>query len=259
MKAQVTEYIKDFHQKKVEVVNLSLDREKWRVANEEKVKQNWPVTDIRQLVETKAQNEIMTNSNANSYQHHSNLSRSCSVASNESFDGTNNSVSVVNGNGVGGMHGNGGGGLQGNGDQSAGESVGPALLTVEVFYVILDGLAEYCHLLTMTGAAEVVLSLVELLRVANARVAHLVLGAGAVELKICKSITVVNLVLVYRGICLLAESLSQVRECVFEKSLQSLQKSQQIVRSINKFLLMSKYKFVEKVFIGNLYFCSSSK
>lgn len=223
MKAQVTEYIKDFHQKKVEIVNLSLDREKWRVANEEKVKQNWPVTDIRQLVDIKAQNEQMTNSNANSYQHHM-LSRSCSVASNESFDGTNNSA--VNGNGV--LHG--GGGLRGSSDQSAGEGVGPALLTVEVFYVILDCLAEYCHLLTMTGAAEVVLSLVELLRVANARVAHLVLGAGAVELKICKSITVVNLVLVYRGICLLAESLSQVREGVFEKSLQSLQKSQQIVR-----------------------------
>ena len=84
--------------------------------------------------------------------------------------------------------------------------------TAEVFFVLLHVLAEYAHLVSVTGNAEIVLGAVDLLRNANARVAHLVLGAGAVELKICKSITVVNLAVVVRGLCLLANALPEVKE-----------------------------------------------
>lgn len=214
MKAQVTEYIKDFHQKKSETVNLALDREKWRLANEERVKQRWPVSDIRVLVDQKAardQEDMAPRS-----------SRSASVASNESFEVSDNSIlSEGKANGNGTIH------------NSSPDNNSGSLQTAEVFFVILDGVADYCHLLNLTGAAEVLLSLVELLRVANARIAHLVLGAGAVELKVCKSITVVNLVLVYRGISLISESILQVRD-VFERSLQST-KSHHIVSFVSHF------------------------
>lgn len=207
MKAQVTEYIKDFHQKKVEVVNIAMDREKWRLVNEERVKQHWPVTDVRILVERRKEQEESDNNPTPII-----LSRSASVASNESFEMSDNNKDNVKPNG--------------NGTSPPGPE---SVLTAEVFFVILDGFADYCHLLNLTGSPEVLLNLVELLRVANARIAHLVLGAGAVELKVCKSITVVNLVLVYRGICLLSDSILQVRD-IFEKSLQST-KSQHIVSS----------------------------
>lgn len=194
MKVHVTEFVKSFHQKKLEIVNFSLDREKWKVAGEDKMKSIVPTADIKALVEMKEHEERES------------VSRSGSITSNESYEG------------------NGNGDQNGKADKGGGDG---GLLTVEVFFVILDAMADYCHLLNRTGAAEVLLSLVDLLRVANARIAHLVLGAGAVELKVCKSITVVNLVLVYRGICLLSDSLSQIRD-VFEKNLQTT-KSQHIV------------------------------
>ncbi|CAL8143617.1 unnamed protein product [Orchesella dallaii] len=209
MKAQVTEYIKDFHQKKVEVVNIALDREKWRLANEERVKQHWPVTDIRVLIEQKATKEFDDSP--------PNMPRCASVASNESFETSDIAKDAkTNGNGT-----------TNNSDSENSDTI----RTAEVFFVILDALADYCHLLNLTSTAEVLLSLVELLRVANARIAHLVLGAGAVELKVCKSITVVNLVLVYRGVCLISDSLLQVRD-VFERSIQST-KSQHILKQVD--------------------------
>lgn len=233
MKVQVTEFIRSFHQKKTETVNVALDREKWKIASEEKVKRLWPTSDVKMIVEKRSRTELDDSLILNDELKENN-NHNCEVSSNGVK--TPSELDVINGH----------------------EEV---VLTAEVFYVLLEAVAEYCHLLTVTGAAEVILSVVELLRVANARIAHLILGAGAVELKVCKSITVGILVIVFRGkskilssntkilktssirftrlvflgLNLIAESIIQTKD-LFEKYLVSA-KSQHVVRSFLLYLV----------------------
>ena len=198
MKTQTTEYFREFHQKQTQVVNQALDREKWRIANTDKVKRLWPITDILTLiknVESRDDNNIpfipTVDMNANN-------------------------------------------GVEDKSKQSSKDEIGEVTIsphdtptapkdceeikTAEVFFVILYVIAEYCNLVAMTCNPEVMLGVVDLLRGANVRLAHLVLGAGAVELKVCKSITVSNLAVVVRGLSLVSSTLPQIKE-VFKESL----------------------------------------
>jgi hypothetical protein len=200
MKVQVSEFIRNFHQNQTEIVNSALDKERWKSVTEEKAKSLCPSSDVKLLVEKKLQR----NSEDGLLLHDNN--NGDSVSSN----GTNSisEKSVINGH---------------DDDEP--------VVTAEVFYTLLDTVAEYIYLLTLIGAPEVVLGIVELLRIANARMAHLVLGAGAVELKICKSITVAILVTVFRGLIWVSESITDVKQ-IFQKNLVTT-KSQHVVRLAN--------------------------
>lgn len=198
MKVQITEFVRNFHGKQIESMNGALDREKWKVANEEKVKRMWPSVKIKRMLERK------------------------SLESKSDCEDSVLALTMNNNNGTP------------PGDQFPNGSPQPVmngfeetLLTAEVFYLLLDAIMEYCQLFVVTGTAEVVLGVVELLRVANTRINHLILGAGAVELKVCKSITVTILVIVLRGLHLIAESVAEVQD-IFDKHLMSA-KSQHVV------------------------------
>lgn len=195
MKTQITEFVRTFHGKQIENINVALDREKWKMANEEKIKKIWPTVRIKEIIERKRTEE-----------------KSKANGTNGSATNNNNS-DTSNGDGVHEVNGC-------DGDQT--------VLTAEVFYLILEAVADYCQLFMMTSAAEVVLGVVEVLRVANTRINHLILGAGAVELKVCKSITVTILVIVLRGLKLIADSIAEVED-IFQKRLNS-SKSQPVVR-----------------------------
>ncbi|CAG7726165.1 unnamed protein product [Allacma fusca] len=167
IKTQTSEFFRSFHQKQTEAVNLVLDREKWRVAPEDKVKNIYSSTAF-----------VANNSNKLKSSDSSNTQKQ--ELHNNSENGNNSEYLDVR--------------------------------TAEIFFVLLRVIAEYAHLVNVTGNAEIVLGVVDLLRNANARVAHLVLGAGAVELKITKSITVANLAVVVRGLCLLSSVLPEIKE-----------------------------------------------
>lgn len=206
MKVQITEFVRNFHGKQIESMNAALDREKWKVANEDKVKKIWPSVKIKRILETRT---LLSESQSKD---------------DAALTLTNNN----NANTVADLVPNGGRESVINGCDEG------TVFTAEVFYLLLDAIVEYCQLFVVTGTAEVVLGVVELLRVANNRVNHLILGAGAVELKVCKSITVTILVIVLRGLHLIAESVAEVKD-IFDSNLVSA-KSQHVVRTLIKMI-----------------------
>ncbi len=175
---------------------MALDREKWKVATPEKVKQRWPITDIRVLIKNvEARGRRVT--------------ETIDVNANNGTDSKSISLSSSK---------------ESLAEPEAPVPIPPPALeevrTAEVFFIMLYVMAEYCHLVSMTCNPEVMLGLVDLLRGANVRLAHLVLGGGAVELKTCKSITVSILAAVVRGLGLLSMALPETKQ-VFKDSLPS--------------------------------------
>lgn len=199
MKTQTTDFFRDFHKRQVEAVNVALDREKWKAASDEKVRRYWPTVDIKTLV-----NQLEASARGSS----SDVSALAEIDMNANTDTLNekpmkeparSSAQTFSVQGI---------------------STEESIRTAEVFFVILYVIAEYAYLSNLTENAEVMLGLVELLRGANVRLAHLVLGAGAVELRTCKSITVSNLGIVVRGLGLLTSTLPEIRE-MFRENLPS--------------------------------------
>jgi len=195
VKVQVTEFIRNFHQKQTDVINSTLDKERWKSVSEERARSLYPTSNIKVLIEKKSRR----NSGDGKILHCNNNDDSISSTNG---NGNLSQKSVINGH-------------------------EDPVVTAEVFYLMIETFAEYLYLLTLTGAPEVVLGIVELLRIANTRMANLVLGAGAVELKICKSITVAILVTVFRGLTWVAETICEAKQ-IFQEHLLST-KSQHVV------------------------------
>lgn len=201
MKNQTSEYYRSFHQRQTEIVNMALDRERWKVALPERIKQIWPNNNSIKsdgvfllgpdllAAASEMQTDLIisdVNSNHSEEEKCSSKDSTCSAHDNNGANYDENQMCNIR--------------------------------TAEVFFIILQVIAKYCHLVTITCNAEVLLGVVDVLRGANARVASLVLGAGAVELRICKSITVSNLAIVVRGLCLVATALPDIKD-IFTKSL----------------------------------------
>jgi hypothetical protein len=204
MKSQTTEFYRNFHHRQTEIVNMALDRERWKVATPERIKNIWPAkgepmkSNSAQVLGldliTAASENSMTELISDVSSNHSEDEKSSSSYSMQ------DNISIMNSN------------------LDEDENQIYTVRTAEVFFIILQVIARYGHLVTVTQNAEVMLGVVDVLRGANARIAQLVLGAGAVELKICKSISVSNLAIVVRGLCLLSAALPDIRE-IFAKNL----------------------------------------
>jgi len=195
MKTQTTDFFRDFHKRQVEAVNVALDREKWKAAPDEKVQRLWPITNISTLINCVEEASVQGINGTDPPPPSSSPADTDVNANTETT--ANEKSSKESPNFV---------------IPAARVGIDEPIRTAEVFFVILYVVAEYSYLVNLTENVEVMLGLVELLRGANVRLAHLVLGAGAVELKTTKSITVSNLAVVVRGLGLLASTLTEIRE-----------------------------------------------
>jgi len=186
MKTQTAEFFREFHSQQTSKVHAMLDAEKWKISKDgQNGRKTWESIDIRYIMSASENN----NENKTSFDN--------------GKDKTQNEHSSSQTNGKGEPH-----------------KTEDSTETAESFFVLMETMVEYCKLSILPNNAEVMLGLVDLLRAANSRIAHLVLGAGAVELKICKSITVSNLVIVARGLCLVIEMFPQIKD-VFREAVAS--------------------------------------